>query len=188
MYGQGYSNVDWRTLSPNSIWPDSTYDSNGHVAGEAVYQSGLFNIALDNGSEWDTRKLSNIDTLTVNNQSQVNVENSGLLADTITLTNASSLNIGDSGGVATDHLYLDSDSRAALTEETAELYANTITVDNGAELALGLGQVDTHTMVLTDGGVLNVASRDYVLNSDLNNARYITNDKRSADYDYGCGD
>jgi hypothetical protein len=33
-------------------------------------------------------------------------------------------------------------------------------------------------MVLTDGGVLNVASRDYVLNSDLNNARYITNDKR----------
>jgi hypothetical protein len=43
------------------------------------------------------------------------------------------------------HLYLDSDSRAALTEETAELYANTITVDNGAELALGLGQVDTHT-------------------------------------------
>jgi hypothetical protein len=54
------------------------------------------------------------------------------------------MNIGDSGGVATDHLYLDSDSRAALTEETAELYANTITVDNGAELALGLGQVDTH--------------------------------------------
>ncbi|SSW85037.1 Uncharacterised protein [Klebsiella pneumoniae] len=118
MYGQGYSNVDWRTLSPNSIWPDSTYDSNAHVAGEAVYQSGLFNIALDNGSEWDTRKMSNIDTLTVNNQSQVNVENSGLLADTITLTNASSLNIGDNGGVATDHLYLDSDSRAALTEET----------------------------------------------------------------------
>lgn len=141
MYGRGYSNVDWRTLSPNSIWPDSIYDSNAHVAGEAVYQSGLFNIALDNGSEWDTRKMSNIDTLTVNNQSQVNVENSGLLADTITLTNASSLNIGDNGGVATDHLYLDSDSRAALTEETAELYANTITVDNGAELALGLGQL-----------------------------------------------
>jgi len=185
MYGLGYSNVDWSALSPNSIWPDSTYDSNGHVAGEAVYQSGLFNITLDNGSEWDTRKVSNIDTLTVNNQSQVNVENSGLLADTITLTNASSLNIGDSGGVATDHLYLDSYSRAALTEETADLYANTITVDNGAELALGLGQVDTHNMVLTDGGVLNVASRDYVLNSDLNNARYITNDKHNADYDYG---
>ena len=63
--------------------------------------------------------------------------------------------------------------------------ANTITVDNGAELALGLGQADTHNMVLTDGGVLNVASRDYVLNSDLNNARYITNDRSKADYDYG---
>lgn len=185
MYGEGYSSVDWRTLSPNSIWPDSTYDTNGHVAGEEVYQSGLFNVTLNNGSEWDTRKLSNIDTLAVNNQSQVNVENSGLLADSITLTNASTLNIGDSGAVATDSLYLDSYSRAALTEETAELYANTITVDNGAELALGLGQVDTHNMVLTDGGVLNVASRDYVLNSDLNNARFITNDKSKADYDYG---
>lgn len=76
----------------------------------------------------------------MNNHSQVNVENSGLLADSITLSNASSLNIGDNGAVATDSLYLDSDSRAALTEETAELYANTITVDNGAELSLGLGQ------------------------------------------------
>ncbi|RAU35789.1 autotransporter outer membrane beta-barrel domain-containing protein [Enterobacter sp. RIT418] len=185
MYGQGYSNVDWHGLSPNSIWPDSTFDSNGHVAGEEVYQSGLFNVALDNGSEWDTRKTSNIDALKVNNQSQVNVENSGLLADSITLTNASTLNIGDSGAVATDSLYLDSYSRAALTEETAELYANTLTVDNHAELALGLGQVDTHNMVLTDGGVLNVASRDYVLNSDLNNARYITNDRYKSDYDHG---
>ena len=185
MYGLGYTGVDWTTLSPNSIWPDSTFDTNSHVAGEEVYQSGLFNITLDNASEWDTRKLSNVDTLAVKNQSQVNVENSGLLADSITLTNGSSLNIGDSGGVATNSLYLDSYSQAALTEETAELYANTITVDNGAELALGLGQVDTHNMVLTDGGVLNVASRDYVLNSDLNNARYVTNDKSKADYDYG---
>jgi len=185
MYGLGYTGVDLTTLSPNSIWPDSTYDTNDHVAGEEVYQSGLFNITLDNGSEWDTRKVSNIDKLAVNNQSQVNVENSGLLVDSITLTNGSSLNIGDSGGVATDSLYLDSYSRAALTEETAELYANTITVDNGAELALGLGQVDTHNMVLTDGGVLNVASRDYVLNSDLNNARNTTNDKSKAEYDYG---
>lgn len=185
MYGLGYTDVDWTTLSPNSIWPDSTFDTNAHVAGEEVYQSGLFNITLDNASEWDTRKVSNIDKLAVNNQSQVNVENSGLLADSITLTNGSSLNIGDSAGVATDSLYLDSYSQAALTEETAELYANTITVDNGAELSLGLGQVDTHSMVLTDGGVLNVASRDYVLNSDLNNARYVTNDKSKADYDYG---
>uniref|UniRef100_A0A8H9YXX7 Autotransporter outer membrane beta-barrel domain-containing protein n=1 Tax=Pseudomonas tritici TaxID=2745518 RepID=A0A8H9YXX7_9PSED len=185
MYGLGYSDVDWTTLSPNSIWPDSTFDSNSHVSGEEVYQSGLFNVTLDNGSEWDTRKGSNIDKLAVNNHSQVNVENSGLLADSITLTNSSSLNIGDSGAVATDSLYLDSGSLTTLTEETAQLYANTITVDNGAELALGLGQVDTHSMVLTDGGVVNVASRDEVLNSDLNNARYITNDKSHADYDYG---
>ncbi|OAV84658.1 hypothetical protein PTTG_31134, partial [Puccinia triticina 1-1 BBBD Race 1] len=40
-------------------------------------------------------------------------------------------------------------------------------------------------MVLTDGGVLNVASREYVFNSDLSNARYITNDIHHADYDYG---
>lgn len=185
MYGLGYSSVDWHTLSPNSIWPGSTFDDNNHLVGNEVYQSGIFNVALDNGSEWDTRKQSNIDALTVNNRSQVNVENSGLLADSITLTNASSLNIGDAGGVATNSLYLDSSSQATLTEETAELYANTITVDNRAELALGLGQVDTHQMVLTDGGVLNVASRDYVFNSDLSNARYITNDIHHADYDYG---
>lgn len=185
MYGLGYSSVDWRSLEPNSIWPESTFNSNGHLVGNQVYQSGLFNVALDNGSEWDTRKQSNIDKLTVNNRSQVNVESSGLLADSITLTNASTMNIGDSGDVATDSLYLDSASRTTLTQETAALYANTITVDNHAELALGLGQVDTHKMVLTDGGVLNVASRDYVFNSDLNNARYITNDIHQADYDYG---
>ncbi|MNC14211.1 Pertactin autotransporter precursor [compost metagenome] len=185
MYGLGYSSVDWHTLSPNSIWPSSTYDSNGHLVGSEVYQSGLFNVTLDNGSEWDTRKQSNIDALTVNNRSQVNVENAGLLADSITLTNASSLNIGDSGAVSTNSLYLDSASLATLTQETAELYANTITVDNRAELAPGLGQIDTHKLVLTDGGVLNVASRDYVFNADLNNDRYITNDVQQADYDYG---
>ncbi|OAT33751.1 putative flagellin structural protein [Buttiauxella brennerae ATCC 51605] len=181
-------------FTANSIWPDSTYgidntnsayDESGHVVGNAVYQSGIFNVALDNGSEWDTRKASNIDALTVNNGSQVNVESSSLLADSITLTNSSSMNIGDEGEVATDSLYIDSYSKVALTEELADLYANTITVDNHAELALGLGQVDTDNMVLTDGGVLNVASRDYILNSDLNNARYITNDTNLADYDYG---
>ncbi len=186
MYGWGYTDADWRALVPNSIWPSSTYYSDDeHLAGAEVYQSGIFNIALDNGSEWDTRKLSNIDDLTVNNVSQVNVENSGLIADSITLGNSSSLNIGDTGGVATNSLYLDSYSTASLTEETASLYANTITVDNGAQLNLGLGQVDTHNVILTDGGVLNVASRDYVLNSDLNNARYITNDVYDANYDYG---
>lgn len=186
MYGWGYTDADWHALVPNSIWPSSTYYSDDeHLAGAEVYQSGIFNIALDNGSEWDTRKISNIDDLTVNNVSQVNVENSGLIADSITLANSSSLNIGDTGGVATNSLYLDSYSTASLTEETASLYANTITVDNGAQLNLGLGQVDTHNVILTDGGVLNVASRDYVLNSDLNNARYITNDVYDANYDYG---
>ena len=185
MYGLGYSSVDLTTLLPNSIWPDSTFNSNNHLVGTQVYQSGIFNVTLDNGSEWDTRKESNIDALTVKNHSQVNVENSGLLADSITLTNASTLNIGDAGSVATNSLYLDSSSQATLTQELADLYANTITVDNRSELALGLGQVDTHKLVLTDGGVLNVASRDYVFNSDLNNARYITNDSTKSGYDYG---
>lgn len=185
LYGWGYTGTDWHELVANSIWPDSTADSNGHVNGNAVYQSGIFNINLDNGSEWDTRKQSNIDDLTVNNFSQVNVENSGLLADSITLTKSSSLNLGNNGGVKTNSLYLDSYSTATLAEETSELYANTITIDNGAQLNLGLGQVDTHKMVLTDGGIFDVGSREYVLNSDLNNARYITNDKTKADYDYG---
>lgn len=185
LYGWGYNSTDWRALLANSIWPESTFDSNGHLNGTNVYQSGIFNVALDNGSEWDTRKASRIDDLTVNNHSQVNVENSSLLADSITLTKTSSLNLGNSGTVSTNNLYLDSYSTATLAEETSELYANTITVDNGAQLNLGLGQVDTHNMVLTDAGVLNVGSREYVLNSDLNNARYITNDKTRADYDYG---
>ncbi|VTP64385.1 Uncharacterised protein [Leclercia adecarboxylata] len=76
MYGLGYSGVDLHTLSPNSIWPGSTFDDNNHLVGNEVYQSGIFNVALNNGSEWDTRKQSNIDALTVNNRSQVNVENS----------------------------------------------------------------------------------------------------------------
>ena len=185
MYGWGYTGHDWHALTANSIWPESTFDSNGHLAGTKVYQSGIFNITLDNGSEWDTRKASRVDDLTVNNRSQVNVVSSALLADNIKLQNASSLRLGNNGGVATDHLYLDTYSTASLLEETAELYANTITVDNGSQLDLGLGQVDTHNMVLTDGGVLNVASREYVLNSDLNNARYITNDVKKTDYDYG---
>lgn len=181
-------------ITANSIWPastygienaDSAYNESGHVVGNAVYQSGIFNVALNNGSEWDTRKSSNIDALTVNNQSQVHIEDSKLLADSITLTNRSSMNIGDGGYVATDSLYIDSYSKVALTEELANLYANKITIDNHAELALGIGQVDTDNMVATDGGVLNVASRNYVLNSDLNNARYITNDANHANYDYG---
>ncbi|WP_312924917.1 autotransporter outer membrane beta-barrel domain-containing protein [Atlantibacter hermannii] len=188
---------------PNSIWPSSVYgigtdvtafDEESHVIGNAVYQSGIFNVSLDNGSEWDTRKVSNIDDLVVNNASKVNVENSSLLADSITLTNDLSLNIGDSNNategytgyeVATNSLHIDSYSQTSLTEETASLYANTVVVDNHGELNLGMGQVDTNNMVLTNAGVLNVASRDYVLNSDLNNGRYITNDIYDPNYDYG---
>nr|WP_318382441.1 autotransporter outer membrane beta-barrel domain-containing protein [uncultured Enterobacter sp.] len=181
-------------VAANSLWPDSTYgvdntdtawQEGDHVVGNRVYQSGVFNVALDHGSEWDTRKSSLIDTLTVSNGSQVNVENSSLVSDSITLNTGSTLNIGDTGFVATDSVNINSYSRVALTEETAELQANTITVDGGAELALGLGQVNTGNMVLTDGGVLNVASRDYVLNADLNNARYISNDVNHVDYDHG---
>ncbi|EPT8887969.1 autotransporter outer membrane beta-barrel domain-containing protein [Cronobacter malonaticus] len=196
--GAAISNVEATAelydYQPNSIWPGSTYgiensdtafNEAGHVTGNEVYQSGIFNVTLQNGSEWDTRKVSNIDALVVDNHSQVNVESSSLLADSITLTNASTLNIGDDGAVATDSLTLDSGSQATLTEETASLYANTLTIDNGAQLNLGLGQVDADNVVLTDDGVLNVGSRDYVLDASLNNARYVTNDPNQKDYDEG---
>ncbi|EMD9275273.1 autotransporter outer membrane beta-barrel domain-containing protein, partial [Cronobacter malonaticus] len=196
--GAAISNVEATAelydYQPNSIWPGSTYgiensdtafNEAGHVTGNEVYQSGIFNVTLQNGSEWDTRKVSNIDALVVDNYSQVNVESSSLLADSITLTNASTLNIGDDGAVATDSLTLDSGSQATLTEETASLYANTLTIDNGAQLNLGLGQVDADNVVLTDDGVLNVGSRDYVLDASLNNARYVTNDPNQKDYDEG---
>lgn len=185
--------------SPNSLWPTDEFNADGDLTSASVYQSGLFNVTLDNASEWDTRKSSNIDTLTINNGSQVNVVNSSLLADSITLNNGSSMQIGDSNsagtttpdttgyndGVATDSLNINSGSQVKLTEETAALYANTITVTNGGELNLGLGQTDTHKLVLSDGGVLNVGSREYVLNSDMGNARYVTNDVNATGYDHG---
>lgn len=185
---------DLYDYAANSIWPQSTYsyddpttavDESGYLVGTSVYQSGLFDVTLDHGSEWDTRKASNIDTLTVNNGSQVNVENSSLLADSITLNNSSSMQIGDTGGVASDSLNINSGSQVKLTEETAVLYANTITVTNGGELNLGLGQTDTHSLILSDGGILNVGSREYVLNSDMGNTRYVTNDVNATGYDHG---
>lgn len=170
--------------STNSIWPGSVFSTTtGYLTGDSVYQSGLFNVALNNGSEWDTTKSSNIDVLTLNNQSQVNVVDSTLLADSISLTNDSSLKIAAHGDVYTDALNLNSGSKATLTEETAYLYANTITVADTSELNLGLGQVNTHNMVLTDNGTFNIGSREYVLNSDMNNAR----DKTAADYVYDQG-
>lgn len=43
-------------------------------------------------------------------------------------------------------------------------------------------KVDTHNMVLTSGGTLDVASRDYVLNSDLNTGYTNGNTDNAADY------
>jgi outer membrane autotransporter protein len=179
-------------ISANSLWPSSTYgidntdtafNEDGHVVGNEVYQSGLFNVNLDHGSEWDTRKASLIDTLTVNNASQVNVESSDLVSDSITLNNASDMQIGDNGFVAADSVNLNSYSTLSLTEETAELYANSVNVDGNAQLNLGLGQLDTADLQLTNGGTFNIDSRDYVLNGDMTNGH--TNDRSQANYGYG---
>jgi outer membrane autotransporter protein len=175
--------ADLYDVAANSLWPSSTYNADtGYVSGNEVFQSGVFNVALDHGSEWDTRKASAVDTLTVSNGSQVNVESSSLLADSIALNNSSSMNIGDDGKVAANSINIDSNSDVDLTEETAQLYANTITVSNNAVLELGTGQVDTHNMVLTSGGELDVGSRDYVLNSDMNTGYTNGNTTDAADY------
>ncbi len=179
-------------ISANSLWPSSTYgiddpdtefNEDGHVVGNEVYQSGLFNITLDHGSEWDTRKGSLIDTLTVNNGSQVNVESSELVSDSITLNNMSDMQIGDGGFVAADSINLNSDSVLSLTEETAELYANSVNVDGNAQLNLGLGQLDTANLQLTNGGTFNLDSRDFVLNGNMINGH--TNDNTQSNYGYG---
>ncbi|HCB23909.1 MAG TPA: flagellin structural protein, partial [Citrobacter freundii] len=54
----------------------TSYDENGHVVGNAVYQSGLFNVTLNGASQWDTTKTSLIDTLSINSGSVVNVGDS----------------------------------------------------------------------------------------------------------------
>lgn len=82
-------------IAANSLWPSSTYgiDNNdtaygedGHVVGNEVYQSGLFNVTLNGGSQWDTTKTSLIDTLSINSGSVVNVADSDLVSDSISLT------------------------------------------------------------------------------------------------------
>ncbi|MDD8382169.1 hypothetical protein LAW23_24865, partial [Escherichia coli] len=57
----------------------------GRTIDNQVFQSGVFNVTLNNGSEWNTVNASNIDTLAINNGSEVNVTNSSLLSDTIGL-------------------------------------------------------------------------------------------------------
>lgn len=210
----GQATFDAETIYPanmfdvatNSLTPGGTAEANGwgRVVDNKVFQSGVFNVALNNGSEWDTVGDSLVDTLTVNNGSQVNVSDSMLTSDTIDLTNSSSLNIGEGGQVDTDHLTINSYSTVNLTESTgwatgSNLYANTITVTNGGVLDVNVDQFDTEVfntdkLELTSGnyadnsnhvvsGVFNIHSSDYVLNADLVNDR--TWDTTQANYGYG---
>ncbi|HFK6833965.1 TPA: autotransporter outer membrane beta-barrel domain-containing protein [Citrobacter freundii] len=210
----GQATFDAETIYPanmfdvatNSLTPGGTAEANGwgRVVDNKVFQSGVFNVALNNSSEWDTVGDSLVDTLTVNNGSQVNVSDSMLTSDTIDLTNSSSLNIGEGGQVDTDHLTINSYSTVNLTESTgwatgSNLYANTITVTNGGVLDVNVDQFDTEVfntdkLELTSGnyadnsnhvvsGVFNIHSSDYVLNADLVNDR--TWDTTQANYGYG---
>lgn len=199
-------------IAANSLWPNSTfgtdngntaYDENGHVAGNEVYQSGLFNVTLNNGSQWDTTKSSLIDTLSINSGSVVNVANSSLVSDTIALTGGAALNIKEDGHVATDTLSIDNsivtladDVAAGWNVSDAALYANTINVTNDGVLDVGNNAdyaLQTDTLNLTStrdvngnvhAGVFNINSNNYVLNADLVNDR--TADTSSANYGYGA--
>lgn len=200
------ASTDWYDVTGNSLFPGVVVEANnwGRAIDDRVFQSGVFNVALNNGSEWDTVNASNIDTLAVNNGSQVNVSNSSLLSDTIALTNGSSVNIGEQGLVATDRLTIDTYSTVDLDASvgwstSAALYANTITVTNGGLLDVNVEQFDaspfqTDTLQVTSGnyadnnrhvvsGVFDIHSSDYVLNADLVNDR--TWDKTQANYGYG---
>ncbi|AYN27410.1 putative flagellin structural protein [Buttiauxella ferragutiae ATCC 51602] len=178
-------------VAVNSLEPNSTYDHWGNVVDDQTFQSGVFNVALNNGSEWDTVNNSNIDTLAVNNGSQVNVaQDSSLLSDSITLTNGSTMNLSSGGEVGTDHLTVDSYSKVDLTDETTYLRANTVTVSNGGEFSIGAGDFDanlfsTDRMELTNGGVFNINSSDYVLDADLVNGHTNTSNTQDATYGYG---
>jgi outer membrane autotransporter protein len=195
--GAAQSSYDWIApadmydVSVNGLEPDSTYDKWGNVVDNKSFQSGLFNVKLNNGSHWNTVNDSNIDTLTVNNGSHVDVANgSTLLADSITLTNSSAMNLSSGGQVATDHLTVDGYSTVDLNNETTYLYANTITVSNGGEFNIGAGAYEasvfgTNTLELNKGGVFNINSSDYVLDADLVNTHTNTKNKADATYGYG---
>ncbi|HGY1776233.1 TPA: autotransporter adhesin EhaB [Citrobacter amalonaticus] len=198
-------------IAANSLWPSSTYgiddnntayDEDGHVVGNEVYQSGLFNITLNNGSEWDTTKASLIDTLSINSGSVVNVGDSYLVSDSIGLTSGAALNINEDGHVATDTLTIDNslvtiadDVSAGWSVDDAALYANTINVTNDGVLDVGNSadyalQTDTLNLTSTtdaDGnvhaGVFDIHSNNYVLDADLTNDR--TADTTRSNYGYG---
>ncbi|EHL0170851.1 autotransporter outer membrane beta-barrel domain-containing protein, partial [Escherichia coli] len=203
------ASTDWYDVTGNSLYPGVVTEANawGRTIDDQVFQSGVFNVTLNNGSEWNTVNASNIDTLAVNNGSQVNVSESGLISDSIALTNGSSLNIGDEGYVGTDHLTVDSYSTVALSSDdnssiyngyyTPSLLANTITVTNGGLLDINVDQFDdnpfqTDTLELTSGniadhngnvvsGVFDIHSSDYVLNADLVNDRTWDTSKSNSD-------
>lgn len=200
-------------ITANSLWPwstygvnnsDTAYDESGHVVGNEVYQSGLFNVTLNNGSTWTTTKTSLIDTLNINSGSQVNVGDSSLISDTITLTGNSVMSIGEDGHVATDSLTIDNstvkladDIAAGWSYDTAALYANTITVTNNGLLDVNVNEFDanpfravnlnltstTSTNGKINAGVFDIHSSNYVMNTDLVNDR--TNDKTKSNYGYG---
>ncbi len=188
--------VQFYDVDANSLDPDSTnYDARGRVNSAASFQSGIFDVSLNNGSEWDTTKTSVIDTLAVNSGSQVDVANgSNLTADTITLNGGSAMNIGEGGYVDTDHLTVDTFSTVTLADDVSSawsddaLYANTITVTHGGMLDIQTNNtnadsvIDTDTLELTSSnvadnngnvyaGVFNIHSNDYTLNADLVNDR-----------------
>ncbi|HHS9769548.1 TPA: autotransporter adhesin EhaB [Raoultella ornithinolytica] len=198
-------------IAANSLWPwstyginngDTAYDENGHVIGNEVYQSGLFNVTLNGGSRWDTSKTFLIDTLSINSGSVVSVADSTLVSDTISLTGGSALNINEDGHVATHALTIDNsnvtiadDVSAGWGVDDAALYANTINITNNGMLDVGNSttyalQADRLNLTsVTDShgnvhsGVLNVHSNNFVLNADLANDR--THDTTKSNYGYG---
>ncbi|MGT7793469.1 autotransporter adhesin EhaB [Escherichia coli] len=198
-------------IEDNSLWPlstvgvendDTSYSGFDHITGNQVYQSGLFNVTLNTGSQWDTTKTSLIDTLSINSGSTVNVADSTLISDSISLTGLSALNINEDGHVATDSLTVDN-STVTISDEVsagwavgdAALYANNIKVTNDGILDVGNTaanalQVDTLNLTSTTdtsgnihAGVFNIESNRFVLDADLTNDR--TNDTTKSNYGYG---
>ncbi|WP_130071471.1 autotransporter adhesin EhaB [Escherichia coli] len=198
-------------IEDNSLWPlstvgvendDTSYSEFDHITGNQVYQSGLFNVTLKTGSQWDTTKTSLIDTLSINSGSTVNVADSTLISDSISLTGLSALNINEDGHVATDSLTVDN-STVTISDEVsagwavgdAALYANNIKVTNDGILDVGNTaanalQVDTLNLTSTTdtsgnihAGVFNIESNRFVLDADLTNDR--TNDTTKSNYGYG---
>ncbi|HHH6641351.1 TPA: autotransporter adhesin EhaB [Escherichia coli] len=198
-------------IEDNSLWPlstvgvendDTSYSEFDHITGNQVYQSGLFNVTLNTGSQWDTTKTSLIDTLSINSGSTVNVADSTLISYSISLTGLSALNINEDGHVATDSLTVDN-STVTISDEVsagwavgdAALYANNIKVTNDGILDVGNTaanalQVDTLNLTSTTdtsgnihAGVFNIESNRFVLDADLTNDR--TNDTTKSNYGYG---